>query len=68
VLGMLDHVSHWCWGNAEAQPWYDSVELYRQPEPGAWEPVIERVATRLKALANAGASLPHESEPAFSHE
>jgi tetratricopeptide (TPR) repeat protein len=68
VLAMLDHVSHWCWGNAEAQPWYDCVELYRQTEPGAWEPVVERVAARLKAMASTGASLPHESERAFSHE
>ncbi len=66
VLAMLDHVSHWCWGNAEAQPWYDSVELYRQPQPGAWAPVVERVAARLKAMAHAGASLAHESERAFA--
>lgn len=51
VLAMLDHVSHWCWGNAETQTWYDSVELYRQPEPGAWAPVVERVAARLHAMA-----------------
>jgi tetratricopeptide (TPR) repeat protein len=52
VLAMLDYVSHWCWGNAESQPWYDSVELYRQPRPGAWEPVVERVAARLQALTS----------------
>jgi tetratricopeptide (TPR) repeat protein len=68
VLAMLDHVSHWCWGNAETQPWYDSVELYRQPEPGAWAPVVKRVAARLQAIAHAGASLAHQSERAFSHE
>jgi tetratricopeptide (TPR) repeat protein len=50
VLAMLDHVSHWCWGEAETQPWYDSVEVYRQPRPGAWAPVVERVAARLQAL------------------
>lgn len=53
VLAMLDHVSHWCWGNEEAQPWYDSVELFRQPQPGAWEPVVERVAARLRAMLSA---------------
>jgi ADP-heptose:LPS heptosyltransferase len=52
VLAMLDHVSHWCWGNAETQPWYDSVELYRQPQPGAWAPVVERVVARLAALGS----------------
>lgn len=50
VLAMLDHVSHWCWGNEEAQPWYDSVELFRQAQPGAWEPVVGRVAARLQTL------------------
>lgn len=51
VLAMLDHVSHWSWGNEEAQPWYDSLELFRQPSPGEWAPVIERVVARLKAMA-----------------
>ncbi|CAE6767114.1 hypothetical protein R69658_03447 [Paraburkholderia aspalathi] len=50
VLAMLDHVSHWAWGNEETQPWYDSVDLFRQPRPGAWEPVVERVAARLQAM------------------
>lgn len=53
VLAMLDHVSHWCWGNEEQQPWYDSVELYRQPRPGDWAPVVERVAARLKLMGAA---------------
>ncbi|CAB3771128.1 tetratricopeptide repeat protein [Paraburkholderia humisilvae] len=47
VLAMLDHVSHWCWGVAETQRWYDSVELFRQPFAAAWAPVVERVAARL---------------------
>jgi len=53
VLAMLDHVSHWCWRDAEAQPWYDSVELFRQPKPGEWAPVVERVVARLGAMADA---------------
>ena len=53
VLAMLDHVSHWAWGNEETQPWYDSVDLFRQPRPGAWEPVIERVAAQLRAMLSA---------------
>jgi hypothetical protein len=64
VLAMLDHVSHWCWGSGETQPWYESVELYRQPGPGAWGPVVERVVARLQAMAHAGLSLSHESERA----
>jgi tetratricopeptide (TPR) repeat protein len=52
VFAMLDHVSHWCWRDAEAQPWYDSVELFRQPKPGEWAPVVERVVARLGAMAD----------------
>ncbi|CAE6730903.1 hypothetical protein [Paraburkholderia nemoris] len=50
VLAMLDHVSHWAWGNEETQPWYDSVELFRQPQPGDWAPVVARVTGRLQAM------------------
>jgi len=64
VLAMLDHVSHWAWGNEEAQPWYDSVELFRQPEPGHWAPVIERVTARLQALMATGASSVESSHAA----
>jgi tetratricopeptide (TPR) repeat protein len=51
VLAMLDHVSQWCWGKFETQRWYDSVALFRQPEPGKWQPVVARVAERLQCLA-----------------
>jgi hypothetical protein len=50
VFAMLDHVSHWAWGNEEEQAWYDSLELFRQPQPGQWAPVVERVTARLKAM------------------
>ena len=50
VLAMLDHVSHWSWGNEEAQCWYDSVDLFRQPQPAEWAPVVERVAARLETM------------------
>jgi hypothetical protein len=50
VLAMLDHVSHWSWSKEETQPWYDSVELFRQPHPAQWAPVVERVAARLKTM------------------
>lgn len=50
VLAMLDHVSHWCWRDGETQPWYNSVELFRQPRPTLWAPVVERVVTRLETF------------------
>jgi ADP-heptose:LPS heptosyltransferase len=54
VFAMLDHVSHWSWGNEETQPWYDSVELFRQPQPARWAPVVERVAARLEKMVASG--------------
>lgn len=47
VLAMIDRASHWCWGEGETQPWYDSVRLVRQRVPGDWAPVVQRVAAAL---------------------
>ncbi|RFU46855.1 ADP-heptose--LPS heptosyltransferase [Paraburkholderia sp. DHOC27] len=49
---MIDHVSAWFWGAANQRtPWYDSIELFRQPAIGAWAPVLASVRARLEALA-----------------
>jgi Glycosyltransferase family 9 (heptosyltransferase) len=49
---MIDHVSAWFWGEeTHHTPWYDSVELFRQPAIGAWAPVLASVRERLEALA-----------------
>jgi tetratricopeptide (TPR) repeat protein len=49
---MIDHVSAWFWGNQTRRtPWYDSVELFRQPAIGAWASVLASVRERLVALA-----------------
>jgi hypothetical protein len=45
-------VSAWFWGNqTQRTPWYDSVELFRQPAIGAWAPVLASVRERLVTLA-----------------
>jgi len=36
----------------EDSPWYDSVKLYRQPNLGNWQHVVDRVVTDLKELVN----------------
>lgn len=48
VFAVIDHVSQWSWGTAEAQRWYDSVKLIRQPKPGDWQSVTERVVAHLR--------------------
>ncbi|WP_144156666.1 tetratricopeptide repeat protein [Paraburkholderia sp. BCC1885] len=49
---MIDHVSAWFWGSEmERTPWYDSVELFRQPSLGEWAPVLAGVRERLVTLA-----------------
>jgi Flp pilus assembly protein TadD len=41
--------SCWRWLRAgETTPWYPAMRIFRQPRPGAWEPVIQAVAQELK--------------------
>lgn len=48
-LTLLPHNPEWRYtASGSAMPWYQSVELYRQPEPGAWEPVVREVAQALR--------------------
>ncbi|WP_280530549.1 tetratricopeptide repeat protein [Paraburkholderia sacchari] len=49
---LIDHVSAWFWGSETARtPWYDSIELFRQPAVGEWGAVLARVRARLEDLA-----------------
>lgn len=34
--------------NREDSPWYPTMRLFRQPAPGQWEPVIERIVKELE--------------------
>jgi ADP-heptose:LPS heptosyltransferase len=48
-LALLPHIPEWRYTlGAPAMPWYRSVRLIRQSEPGAWAPVIGRVAEALR--------------------
>lgn len=51
---MTPHAAAWRYQNSGPMPWYRSVRLYRQPEgdPGAWIPVISKVAYDLAQLCN----------------
>ncbi|MFL9869772.1 glycosyltransferase family 9 protein [Paraburkholderia fungorum] len=48
---MIDHVSAWFWGDeSRTTAWYDSIELFRQPEIGAWAPVLASVRARIETM------------------
>jgi Flp pilus assembly protein TadD len=48
---MVDHVSAWFWGDeSRTTGWYDSIELFRQPEIGAWAPVLAKVRERIETM------------------
>ncbi|HEX2944000.1 MAG TPA: tetratricopeptide repeat protein, partial [Rhodopila sp.] len=51
---MLPHAPDWRWmlGRSDTA-WYDSVRLYRQPVPGAWDHVIAAVAGDLAGWMSA---------------
>ncbi len=49
---LLPAVPSWRWFmNRSDCPWYDSVRLFRQPAPGQWNPVFNKIAAELNALA-----------------
>ena len=49
VWTLLPFIPDWRWMlDREDSPWYPTMRLFRQPEPGAWGPVIKSVADELK--------------------
>lgn len=53
---MLHHDADWRWmQDRDTSPWYPTMRLFRQPEPGAWAPVARSVVTCLR----------HRAESAF---
>lgn len=47
---MLSHAGEWRWLEKRADsPWYPTLELVRQPQAGAWDSVVRRVAEKLSA-------------------
>ncbi len=53
---MLPFAPDWRWLlGREDSPWYPTLRLFRQPAPGAWDPVIARVAQELAGLSRRSA-------------
>lgn len=48
---LLSHVADWRWSESrDSCCWYPQVELFRQPEFGDWECVVQEVVERLSGL------------------
>ena len=49
---LLPFSPDWRWLlDREDSPWYPTAKLFRQSQPGDWNPVLDRVARELRALA-----------------
>lgn len=54
---MLQYAADWRWMvQREDSPWYRSVRLFRQPAPGNWESVVQKIQVRLSKYLQAGDS------------
>ena len=55
VWTLLPYACDWRWMlHREDSPWYPTMRLFRQPAPGDWASVIDRVQQELEALAAHG--------------
>lgn len=48
---LLPYIPCWRWGiDSESTPWYNSVRIFRQKEPGNWDAVFDEVARQLASF------------------
>nr|QQZ48805.1 hypothetical protein JKL49_15645 [Phenylobacterium glaciei] len=48
-LTLVPHHPEWRYtASGSTMPWYGSVQLFRQPAPDAWAPVVHEVADALR--------------------
>ena len=51
VWTMLPYVLDWRWLlDREDSPWYPTMRLFRQREPGDWDSVLTRLSAELKRV------------------
>jgi Flp pilus assembly protein TadD len=60
LLDRYDHCWRWLSGRNDS-PWYPSLRIFRQAQPGDWAPVIARVAAALTRMV---AELPESQDDA----
>lgn len=59
---LLPQPPEWRWGGTgTTTPWYPLATIYRQPAPGAWVPVFERLHADLLALRHAHVTQPQHA-------
>ncbi|MBK0398438.1 hypothetical protein H0I76_04495 [Limibaculum sp. M0105] len=49
VWNLLSHEGFWLYGKGETTPWYPSMRLWRQQQPGDWDELFARVEAALRA-------------------
>ena len=50
---LLSHVADWRWiGDRDDTPWYPTMRLFRQSQPGDWQTLMQRVAEELKGSSD----------------
>ena len=48
VWVLLPFEADWRWMlDRDDSPWYPTMKLFRQPAPGAWRPVVQRIVQEL---------------------
>ncbi len=54
---LLPRIPHWTWlDDRDDSPWYPTMRLFRQPERGAWGPVVEQMKAALERVLRDGAA------------
>ena len=55
---LLPFDADWRWLlEREDSPWYPTMQLFRQPQPGAWQSVLESVRERLRTVVSSRGGL-----------
>ena len=60
VWALLPYAPDWRWLlQREDSPWYPTMRLFRQPTPGDWQGVLQRVAAELAKLVAGSSGNPY---------